>query len=146
MSRQCIFFDCREILPLMLLKMFSIVTFSQFNLQKRLKFVSAVHIAVPVKYVNTKSRNIFKVKLQGSKVKRVQSISLIVYDTTRPMEKESFHVFRAKLFNDSCNELVSWMKEKENILSGSVHDLDVETVRKLQRKHQVSKKRNQYCC
>ena len=83
-------------------------------------------------------------KLQGSKVKRVQSITLIVYDTARPIEKESFRILRAKLFNDSCNELVSWMKEKENTLSGSVHDLDVETVRKLQRKHQVCKKRNLY--
>lgn len=50
-----------------------------------------------------------------------------------------FLIFSAHLFSDSCDELLSWIKEKESILSGNIHDLDLEAVRKLQRKHQVCK-------
>ena len=51
--------------------------------------------------------------------------------------EKRFFSSSAQLFNSSCDELVSWMKDKEKSLSGNVNDLDLETVRKLQRKHQV---------
>ena len=44
-----------------------------------------------------------------------------------------------ELFFDSCNEMKSWMQEKDAVLSDGDMGRDLETVRALQRRHQVNK-------
>ena len=70
----------------------------------------------------------------------VYPVSIFYGKNTDYMHRERMHIFlfiSAQLFNDSCDEMISWMKEKDNLLLGNVDDLDLENVRKLQRKHQV---------
>ena len=45
---------------------------------------------------------------------------------------------RVELFFDSCEEMKSWIQEKDAILSDGDVGRDLETVRALQRRHQVS--------
>ena len=45
---------------------------------------------------------------------------------------------RVELFFDSCEEMKSWIQEKDTILSDGDVGRDLETVRALQRRHQVS--------
>ena len=44
-----------------------------------------------------------------------------------------------ELFFDSCDEMKSWMQEKDAVLSVGDMGRDLETVRALQRRHQVYK-------
>ena len=44
-----------------------------------------------------------------------------------------------ELFFDSCDEMKSWMQEKDAVLSDGGMGRDLETVRALQRRHQVNK-------
>ena len=44
-----------------------------------------------------------------------------------------------ELFFDSCDEMKSWMQEKDAVLSDGDMGRDLETVRALQRRHQVFK-------
>ena len=44
-----------------------------------------------------------------------------------------------ELFFDSCDEMKSWMQEKDAVLSDGDMGRDLETVRALQRRHQVNK-------
>ena len=44
-----------------------------------------------------------------------------------------------ELFFDSCDEMKSWMQEKDAVLSDGDMGRDLETVRALQRRHQVYK-------
>ena len=45
---------------------------------------------------------------------------------------------RVELLFDSCEEIKSWIQEKDAILSDGDVGRDLETVRALQRRHQVS--------
>ena len=44
---------------------------------------------------------------------------------------------RVELFFDSCEEMKAWIQEKDAVLSNGDLGRDLETVRALQRRHQV---------
>lgn len=44
---------------------------------------------------------------------------------------------RVELFFDSCEEMKAWIQEKDAVLSDGDLGRDLETVRALQRRHQV---------
>lgn len=46
--------------------------------------------------------------------------------------------FRVELFFDSCDEMKAWIQEKDAVLSVGDVGRDLETVRALQRRHQVT--------
>ena len=46
-------------------------------------------------------------------------------------------VCRVELFFDSCEEMKAWIQEKDAVLSDGDLGRDLETVRALQRRHQV---------
>lgn len=48
---------------------------------------------------------------------------------------------RVELFFDSCEEMKAWIQEKDAVLSDGDLGRDLETVRALQRRHQVHKLR-----
>lgn len=52
----------------------------------------------------------------------------------------TFQLFaRVELFFDSCEEMKAWIQEKDAVLSDGDLGRDLETVRALQRRHQVNK-------
>lgn len=48
---------------------------------------------------------------------------------------------RVELFFDSCEEMKAWIQEKDAVLSDGDLGRDLETVRALQRRHQVNELR-----
>ena len=55
----------------------------------------------------------------------------------------TFSLVRVELFFDSCEEMKSWIQEKDAILSDGDVGRDLETVRALQRRHQVSQQKRE---
>lgn len=49
---------------------------------------------------------------------------------------------RVELFFDSCEEMKAWIQEKDAVLSDGDVGRDLETVRALQRRHQVTELEN----
>lgn len=64
-------------------------------------------------------------------------VRLLIWVSLSEIWLDRFLPASVELFFDSCDEMKSWMQEKDAVLSDGDMGRDLETVRALQRRHQV---------
>ena len=93
--------------------------------------------------------------VQTSQLRALRCLhALRAYDTNSSFSPKTFNIMsnylrqhltnhgsivcRVELFFDSCEEMKAWIQEKDAVLSDGDLGRDLETVRALQRRHQVN--------